>query len=515
MKRSIKLNINSISYAKGELPMLCPNCGSENTEDSMFCNKCGAGLLEENAPDKIPDFEELEGQKKTLNNKIRNFGFKFKKIAIIRLMHVKAFVEKYKIGFAQNKKRYTGFSILALLLIVGVIASVLYYNTPIKKIERLYNNEEYAQAKALYSETIAQEDDVKNREMLNSKLKDFLNKKASEIEEDYVAMRIDYRIASNNLSNMKQFWVAENEATSALDKINKLENSRNCYKVGLKKIADKNVIEGVEELSKVIKEDPNYNDAKKQIAKVLPSLKKQGLLKAENAYKANDYKGAVNSIELLSKYCKNDSEIKAKLEFYKAENEKAIELEKQRKEARKQELLARTTANYDDMTKETIIVPKGYSTRYVNIDWDMNIYPEIIIDSSGKASFVVCAGFKQEDWIFFENILFDADGYQFTWDISGLHDTNTEVFWGGIAEWTIKFAVSDESAKLIEKYSDYLSDSNKGSNELVEQMTKLCYANTAKMRFNGQGYRDHILTDGEKANLRTFIELYSFYESQF
>lgn len=327
----------------------------------MFCNKCGARLIEGNAPDKTTNFDELGGQKETSNNKIKNFGFKFKKVTMVGLTHVKAFIEKIKIGFAQNRKKYSGFSILALLLIVGIIAGALYYNSPIKKIERLYDNEEYTQAQAVYSETIAQENNVENREKLNSDLKEFFNKIASEVLRDYTDEKIDYQTAVTGLNNMKTFWVAESEATTTLAKIDALRDSRSFYESGLKNITNKNFIKGVEELDKVIKDDPNFDNAKKQISEVLPNFKKQGLLEAENAYKASDYKSALNSIELLSKYFKNDSEIGTKLEFYKAENEKAIELEKQRKEARKQELLARTTANYDDMKELTIIVPKGYS----------------------------------------------------------------------------------------------------------------------------------------------------------
>ena len=251
------------------------------------------------------------------------------------------------------------------------------------------------------------------------------------------------------------------------------------------------------------------DDAKKQYPKCFPIFKKQGLLEAENAYKDSDYQGAFNSMELLSKYFKNDSEIETKLEFYKAENEKAIELEKQRKEARKQELLARTTANYDDMKELTIIVPKGYSTRYNNVSETINIYPEITIDSSGKASFMIFAGFMQSDWVFFKSIIFDADGDKFTWDASGFGETETQVLWGGIAEWMLKAAIDVETIDAVKQYIDI---DNRVSSELIQQMTKISNANVAKMRFQGQGYRDHVLTNNEKENLKTFIELYGCYE---
>ena len=141
---------------------------------------------------------------------------------------------------------------------------------------------------------------------------------------------------------------------------------------------------------------------------MLPRLRKQALIEAENAYKAKDYQGAVSFIELLYKYFENDSEIKEKLEFYKSENEKALA-------QRKKELLSKTTSSYDDMKDETIIVPAGYSTGYVNVSGSVNIYPMITVDSSGKASFYIFVGFEQPDWIFFDHIIFNADGNKFTW----------------------------------------------------------------------------------------------------
>jgi hypothetical protein len=226
--------------------------------------------------------------------------------------------------------------------------------------------------------------------------------------------------------------------------------------------------------------------------------------KATDAFNNKDYLTAYNNYKLvIPEDTKRYESAQAKM----AESLNAIELEKQIKEARKQKLLAMTTANYDDMKNETIIVPKGLSTRYVSFG-DVNIFPKMTVDLSGKAVLYIVAGFEQKDWIFFDNIIFDADGYKFTWDVSGLNQTFREVYWGGIAEWTVMTQVSKDMAT----FSQQNQHDNRLSSELVEQMSILANSTSAKMRFEGKGYRDHVLTSSEKANLETFMELYGYYE---
>ncbi len=73
-----------------------------------------------------------------------------------------------------------------------------------------------------------------------------------------------------------------------------------------------------------------------------------------------------------------------------------------------------------------------------------------------------------------------------------------------------KAAADTETVDALKELNFY--DNGVLSSKLIQQMTQLSNANIAKMRFQGQGYRDHVLTDNEKANLKTFIELYYCYE---
>ncbi len=480
--------------------MKCPECKHEIGDCSTFCNNCGVQLLEEALINDAKNTEDIEKTDRV--NKVKGFVIKTKG-------RMKSIWEKLTAKVYQDKRVFALFSVVTLLLITGLVAGAIYFNSPIKKIERLCNSGKYHEAKLVYSEVIARENNVNKKDELNSNLKEFIVKKAGKIEHDYIAERIDYRTASDVLINMLIFDVANNEVDVNWKNVDQLKDSRKYYQAGLEKIAKKDYAEGIDNLSKVIKEDPNYNDSEKQITKVLPNVRKQKLAESESAYKANDYEKAIDSISFLVPYFGNDTEINKKLEFYKSEHGKAIAAEIQRKENRKQELLAMTTSNYDDMQDETIIVPKGLSTRYVNVDWDMNIYPQISVEPSGKAGLFIIAGFKQNDWIFFDSVIFNVDGKRFTWDLSGFNNTRREVFWGGIAEWTLRTYLPQETIDIAEEYN---LEHKCISGELIEQMTQLSNANIAKMRFQGKGYKDHVLTINEKANLKTFLELYDCYE---
>jgi tetratricopeptide (TPR) repeat protein len=476
--------------------MICPECKKEIDDGSKFCNGCGTKLSEGNVKNAGEKTTEQPHKIKRLTICILE---KFKAIDQIRIRHSK---ENLKSKIGQNKKAFTFYSAIALVVIAAITAGTIYFNDPLRKIERLYNNGEYDKAMSVYYRTISREKNAGKREALNNNLKDFFTKMAVKIEEDYAANKISYQETIDYIKNIKEFWFAEHVYDLSIDEINKLRDSKASYEAGIKLLADNNIIEGVKELSKVIKEDPNYDNAENQINKVLPDLKKQALLEAENAYKSKDYPGAVSFIELLYKYFENDPEVKEKLEFYKSENEKALA-------QRKKELLSKTTSSYDDMKDETIIVPAGYSTRYVNVSGNINIYPMITVDSSGKASFYIFAGFEQPDWIFFDHIIFNADGNKFTW-LFDYGEPRREVLGGTISEWAANFQGRVETLSAFDEIN--IDPGNLINVALIKEMTRLSNAKSAKIRFQGQGYRDHVLTNHEKENLKIFIELYDYYE---
>jgi len=206
--------------------------------------------------------------------------------------------------------------------------------------------------------------------------------------------------------------------------------------------------------------------------------------KGQDQFKQGNYKEAEQTFKsLLNKYPNSNISTDAK----KMLDSSVIELDK-----KKNKLLENTTSIYDEMDDVTIIVPKGYSTKYINTNKNINISPEIRVTKFGLANLIITVGFDQNDWIFTDRVIFKADEEKFEWVIDSLKDRQSQVFMGGIAEWIRKISSLDK--------------------DLINQMEKLANAKDAKIRFQGQGYRDHVVRDDEKANLLLFLELYKCYQ---
>lgn len=216
------------------------------------------------------------------------------------------------------------------------------------------------------------------------------------------------------------------------------------------------------------------------------SLKKINALISQKKYD-EALKGVDDTLYNLSG---NSTLLSKKTEITKLK-EDAVKEAQAAKENRKKELLAKTTHVYDDMDESTTVVPKGYSTRYINIDRSINVEPRMILSKDGTTAVInFVFGFEQDDWIFFENIKINVDGEVTEWDVS-YGDRQTQVMNGGVAEWTVKV--------------DGINT------DLLPTMEKIANSKTAKIRFSGSGYRDHTVTKAEKANIKLLLELYNCY----
>lgn len=89
--------------------MICPKCGSENYDKSLFCNKCGSKL-------EIEDIDIIDNNemKKDIVDKEKNYKEIFKD----------------KIKFHINKRNVI-LLCSALVIIVCGIAAIIYLNNPI------------------------------------------------------------------------------------------------------------------------------------------------------------------------------------------------------------------------------------------------------------------------------------------------------------------------------------------------------------------------------------------------
>lgn len=371
-----------------------------------------------------------------------------------------------------NKKKLfiIGFIIIATI----IIFIVGYMNNSMLRFEKLYSSNQYEQAKKIFLSDIA------GNSSKEKKVSKILNKDIDRILDDFERNKIDYNTAISRLNEIQSYNIVNNESSNAKKHIKNLHDSELAYKKGEEYLKEKNYIRAIPQFSNVIEDDENYETAQKEIKDNLPAFKSQSINIAEDYLGKRDYDNAVKTIDEALKYLPGDKTLLQKKNDYQEQKKK-----------RKKELLSMTTHYYDDMADSTTIVPKGYSTRYINVSWSINLEPRLEVSKSGLALFVAYAGFNRSDWIFFDTITFNVDGTKFTWD-TDYSDKKTQVLGGGeIAEWTIRDSLTNP--------------------DLIRQMTMIANSKSAKMRFSGEGYIDHVVTTSEKNNIKILLELYSYY----
>jgi len=380
-----------------------------------------------------------------------------------------------KIDSKSNKKKL--FIIGSIIIATIIIFIIGYMNNSMLKFEKLYSSNQYEQAKKIFLSDIA------GNSSKEEKIIEILNNDIDGILDNFETNKIDYDTAISRLNEIKSYNLVNSESSNAQKHIKDLHASELAYQKGEEYLKEKDYIRAIPQFSNVIEDDENYETAQKEIKDNLPAFKSQSINIAEDYLGKRDYDNAVKTIDEALKYLAGDKTLIQKKNDYQ-----------EQKEERKKELLSMTTHYYDDMSNTTIIVPKGYSTRYINVNWSINLEPRLIVSSSNKLELALLginAGFKRSDWIFFDTITFKVDGTKFTWD-TDYSDKKTQVVGGGqIAEWTVK--------------SDLVS------HDLVGQMTMIANSKSAKMRFSGEGYIDHVVTTSEKNNLKILLELYSYY----
>lgn len=233
-----------------------------------------------------------------------------------------------KLKLTQNFRDYIKkqkFLIAIYILIILFVVSVVTYfclNNPTKNFEAYFESGKYNQARDIYNQN------SKNLNFKNN-IKEYLTNKLNEIETNFNDGKITYEDAINELDKFSKSGLNNDEINTQKDLINKINDSMTAYKNGKQLINDKKSFESIDSLSKVIKEDKNYDDAQKLIKEQLDLAKKQKLGEAQNYASQKDYKNALNSIDSILKYLTDDAELKDKENNYNqlksdADKEKAL-----------------------------------------------------------------------------------------------------------------------------------------------------------------------------------------------
>ena len=160
---------------------------------------------------------------------------------------------------------------------------------------------------------------------------------------------------------------------------------------------------------------------------------------------------------------------------------------KKAKKEKKAKLLKKLDSKHDDMYNATYISPKGID----KISRKIHLAPYLSVEGSLKTLYIDL-GFQEDDWVFFNAIIFNIDGELTTVEVKK-SDVQKDTIWGdGIYEY-IPLSQS--------KYANIF--------KLVE---KIVNGNKVKVRFTGdQYYTDYVITKNEKQGLKDIYELYKCY----
>ncbi|MGG7165325.1 DUF5780 domain-containing protein [Clostridium ihumii] len=340
--------------------MICPKCGSENSDESLFCNKCGVKLEITNVD----------------NNEMRNDS------AYNEKNHKKLFKDKIK--FPINKRNII-LSCLVLVIMICTVVGIMYFNNPISKYKSDIKNNKQTEAAKLYNNKIKGNSDNEN------KISTFLKSKSLDIINSFRNEKIDFNKAKDKLDIIKKTGLISSDVNNAIDKVNNLNNSRIAFKKADEFLKNNNLINAIKEYKNVISDDKNYEKAKEQINNNEKKYKEQVLKSAEEFANKKDYDKAVTILSEAIVVFSNDAELTSKNETYKKLQQEKLEAErKQEIDKSKSEQLvivessniaiqdSRYKALYPDMIQVIVNNKSEKTIKNMNIGclaYDKNGYP--------------------------------------------------------------------------------------------------------------------------------------------
>ncbi|WP_032122540.1 DUF5780 domain-containing protein [Clostridium amazonitimonense] len=339
--------------------MICPKCGSENSDESLFCNKCGAKLETTNV-DNI-DSNEMKND-----------------IADNEKNHKKVFKDKIK--FHINKKNVI-LSCSVLVIIIFVVSGIIYFNNPISKYKSNIRNNKQTEAARLYNDKIKGNSDNEN------KINSFLKSELLDIVNSFKNEEIDFNKAKDRIDTIKSTGLISIDVNNAIDNVNNINNSRISFKKADEFLKNNNLINAIKEYKNVISDDKNYEKAKEQINNNEKKYKEQVLKSAEEFANKKDYDKAVEILSEAIVVFSNDADLTSKNETYEKLQQEKLETEKMQKieEAKnKQELIvvsSNVVSDYFNLNDQAKIIVKNNTNKVVKkftigiLMYDGNGYP--------------------------------------------------------------------------------------------------------------------------------------------
>lgn len=320
--------------------MICPKCQKEIPDDSLFCSGCGYEFKNE---------EKIAVRKK----RIKVFAVAVAGVVIVAIAGV--FVNKQM----QLNKVVGEFK--GLVEAENYADACDYYENHktqdafVKKADK-YTKEQYQMAET-------DEDLNKRLEIFNSSLlpEDYIAQleqeitgELEELQNSYQSEQIEYEEVKKKSSVYAKYRddLISTKAKDVGDFCKGLNDSRSAYEAGMKSAEAKDYKHALENLSRVIKEDSNYDSAQAKMAEVVGLYKAEMMAYVDNEVAMNQYAVAISSLESLSTFC-SDSDVTDKLSQVKSQKE-AYDKEQERIKIE----------NYKNNQQVTVTSARAYNDGY-------------------------------------------------------------------------------------------------------------------------------------------------------
>ena len=289
--------------------MICKYCGTETTSENGICKACsyklkvspnqeGVDIFSSSGGDK-QNFERFDPSRSTAESSFRN-----EEIKVVDFAPVKSKKRKLRKGFVAIVTVAAAFIVVILLWFGGA------FDSGVGKIKESLAEGDYIQAEAIFKDRFTKEGSGALNKMLEERL--------DSIYEGYISGEREYTDAKEELDTIEKMGVTdlEKKVNSVGVKLKDLKKSKAAYDKADKYYGKKNYALSIKEYDKVIKDDPNYQEAKTRRAKAVSNYRNTLLSEAASLVANGDYTSAVKLLESCEEILGKDKLIQKRITEY-------------------------------------------------------------------------------------------------------------------------------------------------------------------------------------------------------
>jgi hypothetical protein len=427
------------------------------------------------------------------------------------------------------KKRILSIIIITALLLVAC-------SNPTENYFTKFESSEYEEALNIYNQ------DIKGSEV-EEEFENELSNLADSLYEKYQNGELEYKEIINRFDQLSKLKLIDEKIKEYIKNIDKIKESRNNFLKGKELINSGRLLDGIEEIEKVIIDDTknfttsqelieenkenleNYiiekssgmtnkvsidylkkhkdreisGEITEEIDKIINQNTEEKIDEAKLIVENGSYQSYKEAVELFEDNYKylDSNIIDAKIDEYE---ELKVEIANEMID----EFKSSVDIEYDDVDKSYYIKPKNFAQlfQYTGLE------PNLSIDEENLQMFSIILSTTHNEWIFFDEIIFALDDERVEIDVDYIFKENQVFSYNKLKEYTL-LAHTYNKNELAEA-SDF--DTIDDFTLLVENIIN---SEKSKIRYSGEGSIDHVITTAEKERLKEFWDIYNIlYENE-